>query len=123
KVGSGAADVAAVLDRLLCALSPSSTFAAYANEPALALAERIARLSLLEDGKVFFTSGGSDAVDTAAKLARRYWHAVGRPEKLTLIGRRHAYHGMHAWGTSLGGIPANLEGLGTLVADVVHVDA
>src|SRR5207237_4656002 len=40
-----------------------------------------------------------------------------------LIGRRHAYHGMHAWGTSLGGIPANLEGLGTLVGDVVHVGA
>jgi adenosylmethionine-8-amino-7-oxononanoate aminotransferase len=42
---------------------------------------------------------------------------------LTLIGRRHAYHGMHAWGTSLGGIPMNLEGFGTLVGDVVHVDA
>ena len=71
---------------------------------------------------MFLTSGGSDAVDTAAKLARRYWHAVGRPEKLVLIGRRHAYHGMHAWGTSLGGIPANLEGMGTLVPDVVHVE-
>ena len=73
--------------------------------------------------KVFLTSGGSDAVDTAAKLARRYWHAVGKPEKLVLIGRRYAYHGMHAWGTSLGGIAANAEGLGPLVADVVHVDA
>src|SRR5205823_2239379 len=137
-VGYGRAEIASAVERQLRELSSYSTFGAYANEPALALAERIARLSLLEDGKVFFTSGGSDAeedgkvfftsggsdaVDTAAKLARRYWHAVGRPEKLTLIGRRHAYHGMHAWGTSLGGIPANLEGLGTLVADVVHVDA
>src|SRR5919197_1146665 len=95
----------------------------YIDATALALAERVAALAPVPDGKVFFTSGGSDAVDPAAKLARRYWHAVGRPEKLTLIGRRHAYHGMHAWGTSLGGIPANLEGLGTLVADVVHVDA
>jgi putrescine---pyruvate transaminase len=122
-VGYGRAEIASAVERQLRELSSYSTFGAYANEPALALAERIARLSLLEDGKVFFTSGGSDAVDTAAKLARRYWHAVGRPDKLTLIGRRHAYHGMHAWGTSLGGIPANLEGLGTLVADVVHVDA
>src|ERR671930_643673 len=94
----------------------------YIDATALALAERVAALAPVPDGKVFFTSGGSDAVDPAAKLARRYWHAVGRPEKLTVIGRRHAYHGMHAWGTSLGGIPANVEGLGTLIADVVHVD-
>jgi putrescine---pyruvate transaminase len=121
-VGYGRAEIASAVERQLRELSSYSAFGAYANEPALALAERVARLSLVEDGKVFFTSGGSDAVDTAAKLARRYWHAVGRPDKLTLIGRRHAYHGMHAWGTSLGGIPANVEGLGTLVGDVVHVD-
>jgi putrescine---pyruvate transaminase len=122
-VGYGRAEIASAVERQLEELFSYSTFGAYANEPALRLSDRLARLSPLEDGKVFFTSGGSDAVDTAAKLARRYWHATGRPEKLTLIGRRHAYHGMHAWGTSLGGIPANLEGLGTLVADVVHVDA
>jgi adenosylmethionine-8-amino-7-oxononanoate aminotransferase/carbon monoxide dehydrogenase subunit G len=122
-VGYGRAEIAAAVERQLRQLPAYSTFGAYANEPALALAERMARLSPLEDGKVFFTSGGSDAVDTSAKLARRYWHALGLPEKLTVIGRRHAYHGMHAWGTSLGGIPANVEGLGTLVPDVVHVDA
>jgi adenosylmethionine-8-amino-7-oxononanoate aminotransferase/carbon monoxide dehydrogenase subunit G len=122
-VGYGRAEIAAAVERQLRELSAYSAFGAYANEPALALADRVARLAPVEDGKVFFTSGGSDAVDTAAKLARRYWHAVGRPEKLTVIGRRHAYHGMHAWGTSLGGIPANVEGLGPLVADVVHVDA
>jgi putrescine aminotransferase len=122
-VGYGRTEIASAVERQLRELSSYSTFGAYANEPVLTLAERVASLSPLENGKVFFTSGGSDAVDTAAKLARRYWHATGRPEKLTLIGRRHAYHGMHAWGTSLGGIPANLEGLGTLVADVVHVDA
>jgi putrescine aminotransferase len=122
-VGYGRAEIASAVERQLGELFSYSTFGAYANEPVLSLAERVAGLAPLEDGKVFFTSGGSDAVDTAAKLARRYWHATGRPEKLALIGRRHAYHGMHAWGTSLGGIPANLEGLGTLVPDVVHVDA
>ena len=122
-VGYGRPEIAAAVEAQLRELSSYSTFGGYANEPALTLAARIAHLSPLENGKVFFTSGGSDAVDTAAKLARRYWHAIGRPEKLTLIGRRHAYHGMHAWGTSLGDIPANIEGLGPLVADVVHVDA
>ncbi len=122
-IGYGRDEIAAAVERQLRELHAYSTFGAYANEPALTLAERLARLAPFEDGKVFFTSGGSDAVDTAAKLARRYWHAIGRPEKLALIGRRHAYHGMHAWGTSLGGIPANVEGLGTLVADVAHVEA
>jgi adenosylmethionine-8-amino-7-oxononanoate aminotransferase/carbon monoxide dehydrogenase subunit G len=122
-IGYGRDEIAAAVERQLRELHAYSTFGAYANEPALTLAERLARLAPFEDGKVFFTSGGSDAVDTAAKLARRYWHAIGRPEKLALIGRRHAYHGMHAWGTSLGGIAANVEGLGTLVADVAHVEA
>jgi adenosylmethionine-8-amino-7-oxononanoate aminotransferase/carbon monoxide dehydrogenase subunit G len=121
-VGYGRTEIATAVERQLRELPAYSTFGAYANEPALALAERVAALAPLDHGKVFFTSGGSDAVDTAAKLARRYWHAVGHPEKLTVIGRRNAYHGMHAWGTSLGGIPANVEGLGTLVPDVVHVD-
>jgi putrescine---pyruvate transaminase len=122
-VGYGRAEIASAVARQLRELSAYSTFGAYANEPALALAERVAALAPVPDGKVFFTSGGSDAVDTAAKLARRYWHAVGRPDRVTLIARRYAYHGMHAWGTSLGGIPANVEGLGTLVPDVAHVDA
>ena len=121
-VGYGREEIAAAVERQLRELHAYSTFGSYANEPVLTLAERLAGLAPLDGGKVFLTSGGSDAVDTAAKLARRYWHAVGRPEKLVLIGRRHAYHGMHAWGTSLGGIPANLEGMGTLVPDVVHVE-
>src|SRR5213076_1493960 len=121
-VGYGREEIAQAVERQLRELHAYSTFGAYANEPALELADRVAALAPVEDGKVFLTSGGSDAVDTAAKLARRYWHAIGRPEKLTVIGRRNAYHGMHAWGTSLGGIPANIEGLGPLVPDIVHVD-
>jgi putrescine---pyruvate transaminase len=70
---------------------------------------------------VFFTSGGSDAVETAAKLVRRYWAEVGRPQKLTIISREGCYHGMHAYGTSLAGIPANREGVGPLVRETVRV--
>jgi adenosylmethionine-8-amino-7-oxononanoate aminotransferase len=100
-----------------------SAFGLTATRPALDLTERIAALAPIDDAKVFLSSGGSDAVDTAAKLARRYWSAIGKPEKVVLIGRSYAYHGMHAFGTTLGGIPANVEGLGDLVTDVAHVDA
>lgn len=122
-VGYGRDEIAAAVERQLRELPAYSSFGAYSNEPALALAERVAQLAPIVDAKVFLTSGGSDAVETAAKLARRYWSAVERPEKRILIARRFAYHGMHAYGTSLGGIPANAEGLGAIVPDCVHVDA
>ena len=71
--------------------------------------------------KVFFTSGGSDSVDTAAKLARRYWNELGEPSRTIVIGRQKAYHGMHYAGTALAGIPGNREGYGELVADAATV--
>jgi adenosylmethionine-8-amino-7-oxononanoate aminotransferase len=122
-VGYGRDEIAAAVERQLRKLPAYSTLGVYANEPALEFSERVARLVPLEHAKVFLTCGGSDAIDTAMKLARRYWSAVGRPEKRIIIGRRYAYHGMHAFGTSLGGIEANLEGLGELVPAVAHVDA
>jgi putrescine---pyruvate transaminase len=74
------------------------------------------------DAKVFLTpGGGSAAVDTAAKLARGYWRAVGQPAKQVCLGRTHAYHGMNAYGTSLGGIPANTDPFGPLVPGVEPV--
>jgi adenosylmethionine-8-amino-7-oxononanoate aminotransferase len=60
-------------------------------------------------------------VDTAAKLARRYWHALDRPGKRLVVHRQHAYHGMNAYGTSLAGIPSNREGFGILIPDVEAV--
>ncbi len=86
------------------------------------LAERVARLAPIDGAKVFFTpGGGSDAVDTAAKLSRAYWRAVGRPGKNIIVGRSHAYHGVNAYGTSLGGIPVNADPFGPLVTLVEHV--
>ena len=70
---------------------------------------------------MFFTSGGSDAVDTAGKLALRYWHALGQPDKRMIVHRERSYHGMNAYGTSLAGIAANREGFGALIPDTASV--
>ena len=70
---------------------------------------------------VFFSSGGSDAVDTAAKMARRYWAVAGQPERRIVISREGAYHGVNAYGTSLSGIEANAAGWGPLVREVLVV--
>jgi adenosylmethionine-8-amino-7-oxononanoate aminotransferase len=106
------------MHRLAC----YQAFEVFSSEPAEALAQRVSALVPIADAKVFFTpGGGSDAVDTAAKLARAYWRAVGQPGKQLIIGRSHAYHGMNAYGTSLGGIPANTDPFTPLVTLVEHV--
>ena len=85
------------------------------------LTERIAGLAPRDDPLVFLTSGGSDAVDSAVKIVRRYWTLRGEPQKSGIVSRRHAYHGMHGFGTALAGIDANLAGYGEAPPDgVVH---
>jgi putrescine aminotransferase len=120
-VGYGRQAIAEAAERQMRELPAYSTFGLYANEPALELCERISRLAPMTDGKVFLTCNGSDAVDTAAKITRRYWNEVGKPDKQIIIGRDLAYHGMDAFGTSLAGISANAEGYGQLVPSVAHV--
>ena len=113
------ADAAATQMRQLAAYQ---TFEPFSNLPAEALARRVADLAPMAGAKVFLTpGGGSDAVDTAAKLARSYWRALGQESKQITIARSHAYHGMNAYGTSLGGIPANTEPFVPLVGLVEHV--
>jgi putrescine---pyruvate transaminase len=98
-------------------LASYSVFGAFANRPALALAERLCALAPLDDPRVFLGSGGGDAIDTAAKLARRFFNATGQPERVHLISRSQGYHGTHGIGTSIGGIQANRQGMGPLDPD------
>ena len=69
----------------------------------------------MEDAKVFLASGGGDAIDTAAKIARRHWVLQGQPERVHLLSRTNGYHGTHGFGTSIGGIEANTANWGPLV--------
>jgi putrescine aminotransferase len=121
-VGHGRAELADAAATQMRQLAAYQTFEPFSNLPAEALARRIVDLAPLPGAKVFLTpGGGSDAVDTAAKLARSYWRALGQESKQITIGRSHAYHGMNAYGTSLGGIPANTDPFVPLVSHVEHV--
>ena len=86
--GHGRAEIADAAAAQMRTLAAYDTFERLANRPALDLAERVSQLAPFPNGAVFFTSGGSEAVDTAAKLARRYWHALGRPDKQAIVHRR-----------------------------------
>jgi putrescine---pyruvate transaminase len=117
-----------VLDAIVAQTEKLTTyqcFGAYANRPAMALCERLASLAPVDDAKVFLASGGGDAIDTAAKMARRHFAAVGQPERVHLVSRSQGYHGTHGLGTSLGGIAPNREAMGPLdphTSQVAHDD-
>jgi putrescine aminotransferase len=120
-VGHGRPEIREAVARQLERLEAYSMFGDFANEPALALGERLAELAPMEDARVFLGSGGGDGVETAAKLARRYWHALGEPQRSLLISRTSAYHGTHGYGTALAGIEANASGFGELLAGAIQV--
>ncbi len=120
-VGYGREEIAEAAHRQLVRLSAYSTFGDLSNRPAIELAERVGAIAPVEGSKVFLTSGGSDSIDTATKMARRYWQLHGETGRTLLVTREHAYHGMHVAGTSLAGIEANAAGHGPLVGDVVKV--
>jgi adenosylmethionine-8-amino-7-oxononanoate aminotransferase len=121
-VGYGRDEIIDAMDEQARKLPAFHTFVDYATRPTLQLAAQIAAVSPDPDSKVFFGSGGSDAIDTAAKLARRYFNAIGEPERTVFITREWAYHGMHTYGTALGGMEPNRIGYGgDMVADVVTV--
>ncbi len=118
--GWGRTEIADAAASQMRELPAYSTFGDLTNRPAEALAERVAALAPVADSKVFLTSGGSDSIDTATKMARRYWQLRDEPDRGVLIRREKAYHGMHTAGTSLAGIPANATGHGELIDDVAR---
>jgi adenosylmethionine-8-amino-7-oxononanoate aminotransferase len=77
----------------------------YAHPRAIDLAERIASLTPGDLNRVFFTTGGSEAVESAWKLARQYFRLTGQPSRTKVVSRNIAYHGTTFGALSLTGIP------------------
>jgi adenosylmethionine-8-amino-7-oxononanoate aminotransferase len=121
--GYGRKEIADAVAEQLARLPGYSSFGAYTTDATLLVAERLTSMAPIPNSAVFLASGGSDAIDTAMKLARRYWDVVGKPNKTLLVSREHSYHGMHALGTSLTGMPAMRNGYGgePFINEVVHV--
>ncbi|MEA1902112.1 MAG: aminotransferase class III-fold pyridoxal phosphate-dependent enzyme [Actinomycetota bacterium] len=121
-IGYGRDEVVDAMHEQAKKLPAFHSFVDYGTRPPMELAAQIASVSPDPESKIFFGSGGSDAVDTAAKLARRYFSAIGQPERVVFISREWSYHGMHTYGTQLGGMEPNRVGYGgDLVSDVIIV--
>ncbi len=92
-VGHGRRELADAAARQMERLAYTPNYAGGSNLPAVALADRLARLVYPNIEAFYFTSGGAEANETAFKTARFFWKVAGRPEKTTIIARHLGYHG------------------------------
>jgi adenosylmethionine-8-amino-7-oxononanoate aminotransferase len=93
----------------------------YAHPRAIELAERLAGYTPGDLNRVFFTSGGSEAVESAWKLARQYFRMTGQPQRTKVISRNIAYHGTSMGALSITGIPALKTPFEPLVPGAIKV--
>lgn len=103
--GYGHPSIAAAATRQLETLPYATGYFHFASEPAIRLAARLAELAPPGLSRVFFTQGGSDAVDTAIKLIRYYFNATNRPSKRHFIAVGRGYHGSSSRGAGLTALP------------------
>jgi beta-alanine--pyruvate transaminase len=93
----------------------------FSHPKAFELAGRIAALAPADLDHVFFCNSGSEAVDTALKMALAYHNARGQGGRVRMIGRERGYHGVGFGGIAVGGIVANRKQFGALMAGVDHL--
>ncbi|WP_454914749.1 aminotransferase class III-fold pyridoxal phosphate-dependent enzyme [Xanthobacter sediminis] len=93
----------------------------FGHPAAFTLANRIAALAPGDLDHVFFCNSGSEAVDTALKIALAYHNVTGNAARTRLIGRERAYHGVGFGGISVGGIVTNRRNFGTMLTGVDHL--
>ena len=92
-----------------------------AHPKAFELAEKLVEITPQGLNKVFYTNSGSEAVETALKMAIAYHRVRGEGARTRLIGRERGYHGVNFGGISVGGIVTNRKMFGTLLAGVDHI--
>ena len=121
QIGHGRPEMADAVAAQMRDLACYNIFDPFTNPPAARVAEMVAERSPLTDGRVFLGCSGSEAVDTALKLARLYAQRTSGADRQVVITRTNGYHGTNFGGTSAQGIALNREGWGDLVPHFVEV--
>lgn len=118
-LGHGRKEIADAVAAQLTSLDYSPAFQ-FGHPLSFKLARRLADMAPGDLNRIFFCGSGSEAADTALKIARAYWRARGRPEKVRLVGRAQGYHGVNFGGISVGGMVGNRKNFGPAL-DVDHL--
>ncbi len=123
-VGHGRAELNNAISAQLAELAYYNNFPGAANAPSTRLAAKLTGLTATENMQsVLFGSGGSDATETAFKIARQYWKLVGEPERVKFISLRDGYHGLHFGGMSACGGAAWRRSYEPLVPGFFNVES
>ena len=120
--GHGRPEITAAIQRQAATLDFAPPFQ-YGTPAAFELAQRLALLAPGDLDHVLLATSGSEAVETALKVALAYHKARGEGGRTRLIGRERGYHGVGFGGISVGGMVANRKAFGTMLAGVDHLPA
>jgi len=118
--GHGRQEITDAVARQLATLDYSPAFQ-MGHPAAFDLATRLAALAPAGFDRVFFANSGSEAVDTALKIALAYHRAAGQPARTRFIGRERGYHGVGFGGISVGGLVNNRRAFPTQLPGVDHL--
>jgi adenosylmethionine-8-amino-7-oxononanoate aminotransferase len=119
-IGHGRTDIAAVAAEQMSTMAYAPLWT-YAHEPAILLAEKLASMTPGDLNRVFFTSGGAEAVESAWKLARQYHRLRGEPDRYKVISRDVAYHGTTMGALTVTSVEAYREPFAPLVPGAVKI--
>lgn len=123
-VGHNRPEVKAAITDQMDKISYYSSFAGTATPPSIELSARICEMAADEDvDKVMFSANGSDAVETALKLARQYWRLEGQPQRTKFLSLKQGYHGVHFGGMSVNGNAYYRSAYEPLLAGCFHIDS
>ncbi|MBX5212145.1 aminotransferase class III-fold pyridoxal phosphate-dependent enzyme [Rhizobium sp. NZLR11] len=99
--GYGQQSIIDAVQRQLTEIPYATNYFHYGNEPAIRLAQRLAELAPGNLNRVFFTLGGSDAIDSTIRMIRYYYNVTGRPKKKHMIALQRGFHGSSSLGSGL----------------------
>src|SRR5262245_37502946 len=120
-VGHGRRELAEAAMQQMSTLAYCSSYTGASNLPAIELAERLSRIVYPSINTFFFTSGGAESTESSFKTARFYWKAQGKPDKVKVISRMLAYHGVTMAAMSATGIPDYWKMFEPRVPNFVHI--
>ena len=121
-IGHGRKEIAEAAAQQMTNLAYSSCFNTFSNEPAIVLAEKISQMTPGDLNTTFFTSGGSEAIETAIKLVRHYWIVKGENQRKKIISRKKSYHGLALGATHATGLKPFRDFSHAFSPDFCHVE-
>jgi len=120
-IGHGRRELGEAAMQQMSTLAYCSSYTGSSNLPAIELAERLSRIVYPSINTFFFTSGGAESTESSFKTARFYWKAQGKPNKVKVISRMLAYHGVTMAAMSATGIPDYWKMFEPRVPNFVHI--